>query len=89
MKPSHETERLGDPVPVLVMAADGPVVVWHTPEEYAALWQGVDVEALGEDQRSVIPADTPGPATRRVSGESGPTAGPTGPRRASRRHGET
>lgn len=47
-----ETERLGDPVPVLVMAADGPVVVWHTPEEYAALWQGVDpeiCEALEEE----------------------------------------
>lgn len=37
--------RLGDLVPVLVMAADGPVIILHTPEEYAALWRGVDAEA--------------------------------------------
>jgi hypothetical protein len=41
--------RRGDSIPVMVEAADGPVVVWHTPEEYAALWRGVDrdvVEAM-------------------------------------------
>ena len=38
-------ERRGDLVAVLVQAVDGPVVVWHTPEEYAALWRGVDREA--------------------------------------------
>lgn len=37
--------RQGDMIPVLVMAGDGPVVVWHTPAEYAAYHKGVDLEA--------------------------------------------
>lgn len=39
------TERNGDMVPVTVMAADGPVIILHTPEEYATLWRGVDPDA--------------------------------------------
>jgi hypothetical protein len=37
--------RRGDSVPVLVQTDGGLVVVWHSPEEYAALWRGVDAEA--------------------------------------------
>lgn len=43
--------RIGDMVPVLIEAGDGPTVVWHTPREYADLWDGVDelaAEVLGE-----------------------------------------
>ena len=32
-------------IPVRIQAADGPAVVWHTPEEYAAFMRGVEVEA--------------------------------------------
>jgi hypothetical protein len=45
----YETKRSGprngDMIPVLIQAGDGPVVVWHTPDEYARLWKGVDREA--------------------------------------------
>lgn len=37
--------RQGDMIPVTVMAGDGPVIVWHTPEEFAAYHKGVDLEA--------------------------------------------
>lgn len=36
---------MSDPVLVPVWAADGPVLVPHTAEEFAALWAGVDVLA--------------------------------------------
>ena len=31
-------------ISVRIRAADGWVTVWHTPEEYARLWAGVDRE---------------------------------------------
>jgi hypothetical protein len=31
-------------IPVLIHAADGYVTIWHTEEEYEALWRGVDPE---------------------------------------------
>lgn len=31
-------------IPVLAVAGDGPVVVWHTPEEWQRFMAGVDVE---------------------------------------------
>lgn len=37
--------RNGDMIPVTVMAGDGPVIVWHTPEEFAAYHKGIDLEA--------------------------------------------
>jgi hypothetical protein len=37
--------RQGDDIPVTVEAADGPVVVMHTPEEFARYHAGVDSEA--------------------------------------------
>jgi hypothetical protein len=37
--------RRGDHVLVLIKAGDGWCYIPHTPEEYAALWKGVDAEA--------------------------------------------
>jgi hypothetical protein len=41
------------PIPVLVQAGNGPVVVWHSVDEYAAHFKGVDLEAamlLGQEE---------------------------------------
>ena len=32
-------------IPVLVQAGDGPIVVWHTREEFASFREGVDLVA--------------------------------------------
>jgi hypothetical protein len=43
--------RQGDSIPVLVEAADGPVIVMHTPEEYARIFKGLaeDLEETDDD----------------------------------------
>jgi hypothetical protein len=44
-RPGYPGPMLLDRIPVVAYAADGPVIVWHTSEEYDRLLAGVDVEA--------------------------------------------
>lgn len=45
MRMELQGPRNGDMIPVTVMAGDGPVIVLHTPEQYAAYCKGIDREA--------------------------------------------
>lgn len=43
---TEQTQDQARTIPVRVMAGDGPVVVWHSPVEFARLWAGVDREVV-------------------------------------------
>lgn len=55
----HDPAGNARTVPVKVGGKHAGLVVWHSPEEYAALWRGVDREAsaaLARDEDSDCPA---------------------------------